>query len=198
MRIDDLKIDFPCPECQEKFQVTLYQLLRGGVVVCPRCRATNAEAELEKLEDDLRKKLARHLDAVRLIGDDIEIREPQFVPLDITVRLCLHPDYWPEDMRFILEQEFSDGFTPDGRKGFFHPDLWTFGQELRASQIIGRVQSVKGAEHVIEVIMKRWNEVTPGTLDKIEVRANEIIQVKNDPDHLEEGFIFFDIGGGRQ
>jgi len=54
MRIDDLKIDFPCPECQEKFQVTLYQLLRGGVVVCPRCRATNAEAELEKLEDDLR------------------------------------------------------------------------------------------------------------------------------------------------
>jgi len=169
-----------------------------------------------ELTDELREKIASHLNAVRLIGEDIEIRPPRFVPLAICVSLCIHSDYWPEDIKDILEQEFSDGFTPDGRMGFFHPDQWTFGQELRASRIIGRVQSVKGVDHVRGVSMKRWNEVTlgaykptkegyrclsavePGMNNVIEVGSNEIIQVKNDPDHMEKGFIFFDVKGGRQ
>lgn len=148
--------------------------------------------------EKLREKVARHLEAVRLIGEDIELRSPRFVPLEITVSLCIHKDYWPEDTKFILEQEFSDGFTPGGRMAFFRPDLWTFGQALHASQIIGRVQSLKGVDHVVGMTMKRWNEVTPGTVDIIEVQPNEIIQVKNDPDHMERGFITFDLKGGRQ
>lgn len=151
-----------------------------------------------ELTDEAREQTSRHLDAVRLIGEDLEIRPPRFVPLDIRMALCIHPDYWPEDIRFILEQEFSDGYTPDGRMGFFHPDLWTFGQELRPSQIIGRAQSVEGVEHVISLTVKRWNEPTPGTAEVITVRSNEIIQVKNDPDHRERGFMFFDVRGGRQ
>jgi predicted phage baseplate assembly protein len=150
------------------------------------------------LEEEVREKVTRHLEAVRLIGEDLEIRSPQFVPLDIEVALCLHPEYWVEDIRFILEQEFSDSYTPDGRTAFFHPDRWTFGQALRVSEIIGAVQGIRGVEHVIEVQLKRWNEVTSGTKDVIEVRANEIILVKNNPDRLEDGFIKFDIKGGRQ
>jgi DNA-directed RNA polymerase subunit RPC12/RpoP len=53
MKIEELTINFPCPECKQEFQVRFYQLQRGGVVICPKCRATNAEAELEKLERDL-------------------------------------------------------------------------------------------------------------------------------------------------
>jgi hypothetical protein len=150
------------------------------------------------LSTELREKLARHLDAVRLIGEDLEIRPPRFVPLEIQVALCIHPDYWPEDIRFELEQEFSEGYTPDGRLGFFHPDLWTFGQALYASQIAGRIQAVPGVEHVIAISLKRWNEATPGTEEIAALRPNEIIQVRNDPDHQETGAIAFDIRGGRQ
>lgn len=150
------------------------------------------------LTDELREKVTRHLEAVRLIGEDLEIRSPRFVPLDIKVFLCIHPDYWVEDIRFILEQEFSEGYTPDGRMAFFHPDRWTFGQALRISQIIGAIQAIQGVAHVIEVQLKRWNEATPGTQEVIEVRGNEIIQVKNDRDRLEGGFIKFEIQGGRQ
>lgn len=150
------------------------------------------------LTDALRRKIAGHLEAVKLIGDDLEIRPPRFVPLKIEVSLCIHPDFWPEDVRAFLEQAFSDGFTPDGRMAFFHPDRWTFGQALRASQLLGWIQSITGVDHVTEMSMKRWNEVTPGPRDIIEVGINEIIQVKNDPDHLEKGFIFFDINGGRR
>ncbi len=151
-----------------------------------------------ELDDALREKLARHLDAVRLIGEDLEIRPPRFVPLDIQVALCIHLRYWPEDVRFLLEQEFSEGYTPDGRLGFFHPDLWTFGQPLYASQIAGRVQAVPSVDHVISISLKRWNEATPGTEAIAALRPNEIIQVRNDPDHLETGAIAFDIRGGRQ
>jgi predicted phage baseplate assembly protein len=150
------------------------------------------------LTKELREKVARHLEAVRLIGEDLEIRAPRFVPLDIKVFLCIHPDYWVEDIRFILEQEFSEGYTPDGRMAFFNSDRWTFGQALRVSKIIGAVQGIQGVAHVIEVNLKRWNEVTPGTKKVIEVRGNEIIQVKNDRDRLESGFIKFEIRGGRQ
>jgi hypothetical protein len=98
----------------------------------------------------------------------------------------------------VLEQEFSAGFTPDGRIGFFHPDLWTFGQPLRASQILGRLQLIEGVEHVMSITLKRWNEATPAGDEITNLRHNEIIQVTNDPDHLELGFIFFEVKGGRQ
>ncbi len=161
-------------------------------------RVTIDPAGTTQLEAEVKEKVARHLEAVRLIGEDLEIRPPRFVPLEITVSLCIHPQYWPEDIKYILEQEFSEGYLPDGRKAFFHPDLWTFGQSPRTSQIFGRVQSIKGVDHVVSVTMKRWNEATPGTNDIIAVGPNEIIRVKNDPDHMEEGSITFDVRGGRQ
>lgn len=150
------------------------------------------------LSDALRRAVARHLETVRLIGEDLEIRPPRFVPLEIRVVVCVAQDFWPEDLRFILEQEFSTGHTPDGRPGFFHPDLWTFGQPLRASQIIGRAQKAQGVGHVVSVSLKRWNETGAGKREIVNLRHNEIIQVMSDPDHLERGFIFFELKGGRQ
>jgi hypothetical protein len=145
----------------------------------------------------LRRRLARHLDAVRLIGEDLELRPPLFVPLEIHVSLCVDPEYWPQDVRFLLEQEFSTGFTPDGRRAFFHPDAWTFGQDLHASQILGRIQALPGVEHVRQLSMKRWNDAAPAQTEVIKVRGNEIVLVNSDPDRMEEGFIDFDLRGGR-
>jgi hypothetical protein len=151
-----------------------------------------------ELEDSLRRDVARYLEAVRLIGEDLEIRPPLFVPLDISVALCAAPDYWPTDLRSILEQEFSAGFTPDGRMGFFHPDLWTFGQPLHASQILGRIHKIQGVEHVISIALKRWNDPAPATEEITKLRPNEIIEVMTDPGHMELGFISFEVQGGRQ
>lgn len=150
------------------------------------------------LSEETRIRIARHLEAVRLIGEDLEIRPPIFVPLEIHVSLCIHPEFWPEDVRSVLEQEFSESYTPDGRPGFFHMDAWTFGQPLRASQISGRVHEVAGVEHIIAITLKRWNDPAPVTSDIVQVRANEILRVRNDPDHMEEGFIRFELKGGRQ
>ena len=151
-----------------------------------------------ELKDDVRRRVEGYLDAVRLIGEDLEIRPPIFVPLAIDVALCVDPEFWREDVRFVLEQEFSEGYTPDGRPGFFHPDLWTFGQPLHASEIAGRIHQVAGIEHIISIRLKRWDDPTPATSDLVEVRFNEILRVRNDPDTMEDGYIRFDLQGGRQ
>ncbi len=151
-----------------------------------------------ELSEPLRKQIESYLNAVRLIGEDLEVRPPKFVPLEIQVHLCAKPDVWIEDIRFVLEQEFSVGWTPDGRMGFFHPDLWTFGQSLHASQIMGRAFTVQGVEHIISVSIKRWNSPFPPVESLTQVDFNEIIQVQNDSDHMELGTITFAIKGGRQ
>lgn len=165
------------------------------------------------LSETARREIEDHLNAVRLIGEDLEIRPARYVPLDIEMALCAHPQYWPADLDAVLQQEFSDGFTPDGRPGFFHPDRWTFGQPLYASQLIGRALAVPGVERVLSVSIKRLHGLTGPTLDHLDVApedvalsiveslpvgAFEIVQVANDPDHLEKGRVQFDIQGGRR
>ena len=166
-----------------------------------------------ELSEPLRLQIAAHLDAVRLIGEDLEVRPAAFVPLDIFMRLCAHPDYWPEDLRALLDLEFSDGYTADGRRGFFHPDEWSFGQPLHVSQLIGRALSVQGVGRVLLVSIRRLHgssgpslatitvapeDVTLPVPDKLEMRSFEIIQVANNPGLLETGRINFEILGGRQ
>jgi hypothetical protein len=161
-------------------------------------RLTLDPAGTDRLEPALRGAVARHLEPLRLIGEDLEIRAPRFVPPRIVVSLCVAPDVWPEDVRAVLEQELSDGYTPDGRLGFFHPDRWTFGQALHASQLLGRLQAVPGVDHVVSVSLSRFDASTPGTADVVEVGTDEIVQVHNDPDHMERGSITLDARGGRR
>jgi len=151
-----------------------------------------------ELSDELREAIKLRLASVKLIGEDFEIRPARYIPLEIHVSFCIHEDYWSSDIRALVEQEFSDGYTYDGRMAFFHPDRWTFGQEIDASQIIGRLQTLEGVDYVIKVEMKRWNEPTPMASGTIKFRPNEILQVGNSPDHMEKGFIDFDIQGGRR
>ena len=161
----------------------------------------------------LARAVAIHLDALRLIGEDLEVRPAQYVPLDIRLTLCADPAYWRDDLWDVLEIEFSDGYTPDGRLGLFNPDLWTFGQPLYASQVIGRALGVTGVDRVLSLSMRRWNPgsggglvtvtLTPDMLpdavvEKIPIGPFEIVEVRNDPSRLEAGRIRFDILGGRQ
>ena len=149
------------------------------------------------IDPDLRARVLRHLSAVRLIGEDLELREPRFVPLEVQVAVCLRADVWANDVRFELGQSFSDELDRDGRQAFFHPDRWTFGQELHASQIEGRIGAIAGIDHVVSIRMRRFGATAPGADAIVAVRPNEIIEVRNDPDRLEAGTIAFELQGGR-
>ncbi len=166
----------------------------------------------DTFNDELREQITRHLDAVRLIGEDLEVRGARYVPLDISLRLCIHADFWPEDVEYELQQALSYGYSASGAIGLFHPDNWTFGQTLYASQIIGYALQISGVDRVLQLSIRRWHATTgtftdsivlsPDELElterkRLEVQAHEIIQLANDPTQLEKGRIQFDIAGGR-
>lgn len=158
------------------------------------------DALSDALWDELHPRIATHLEAVRLIGEDIELRPPRYVPLEIHVVVCAGEAYWREDVRFVLEQEFSDEWTSDGRRGFFHPDEFTFGQDLHRSAIEGRIHRVAGVEHVVSITMKRFSAPQPGVpgAEVLELDFDEVVLLANDPDHLERGLIRFEVQGGRR
>ena len=149
--------------------------------------------------DDVLSVASQQLNAVRLIGEDLELRPPVFVPLEITMDVCLRDEVWPQDVRFVLEQEFSTGWTPDGRMAFFHPDAWTFGQSLHRSQMEGRLLLVQGVEHMLRIHVKRFNDraAKPTLLEELTPRFNEIFEVLNNADSREHGYITFNLSGGR-
>lgn len=152
------------------------------------------------LDDALRTDVAAHLEAVRLIGEDLELRPPHYIPVELRIAVCAQPDQWVEDLRFVLEQEFCDAHTADGRPGFFHPDAWTFGQDLHRSAVEGRVHRVAGVEHLVSVTMKRFDAPTPGVpgTEVLEMGFDEVVLCANDPDHLERGLVRIEVKGGRQ
>jgi hypothetical protein len=156
---------------------------------------------------------AAYLNAVRLIGEDLEIRAPDFLPLDIRIRVCAKPSFWPEDLRAELQDAFTEGYTAAGAPGFFHPDNWTFGQSLHASQLVAAAMAVEGVDRVLAVGMRPWDraggptteivmvapeDLYPPEAVRINVAPNQIVRVANDPDALENGRLVIDIAGGRQ
>ena len=151
-------------------------------------------------DDALRRDVAAHLESVRLIGEDLELRPPRYVPLDLRIVVCADEGYWRADLRYELEAEFSDGYTSDGRRGFFHPDEWTFGQALHRSLIEGRILRVTGVKHVSSILMKRFNNAAPAVpgIEALPMGLDEVVLCANDPDHLERGRILFEVQGGRQ
>jgi hypothetical protein len=150
------------------------------------------------LSETLRAAVERQLDAVHLIGEDVEVRAPQFVPLSVEVVVCVASGYWIDDVAPIVEEEFSNSYTPDGRKAFFNPDLWTFGQPLYASQIEGVFARIAGVEHVISIRMTRWWNQSVTSAEVIDVAPEEIVLVTNDPSRMELGAITFTWQGGQR
>ncbi|WP_257389140.1 baseplate J/gp47 family protein, partial [Tahibacter caeni] len=170
------------------------------VAIDPAGFVALGDAHSAALWNELRRRAADHLEAVRLIGEDLELRPPRYVPLDVRIAVCADAAYWREDLRFVLEQEFSDTWTSDGRRGFFHPDEWTFGKSLHRSEIEGRLHRIAGIRHVVAITMKRFDAPQPGVpgAEQLEIGSDEVVLLANDADHLERGLIRFDITGGRR
>ena len=149
------------------------------------------------LTASLRASVEEQLDAVHLIGEDVEVRAPEYVPLVIDVAVCISSGYWIDDVAPVVEAAFSTSYTPGGEEAFFNPDRWTFGQSLYASQIEGQLARIPGVEHVISIRMTRWWNQTVVSSEVMLIAPEEIVLVTNDPSRMELGSITFTYQGGQ-
>jgi hypothetical protein len=158
------------------------------------------------VDADFERELRVFLERFRLAGYDLEIDAPRFVSLDIVLTVCVGAGHARSDVRRALREAFSAFDLPDGRRGFFHPDSFTFGQPVYLSRIIAAAMEVPGVRWVDAREtrrgpnrFRRWGEVSRGEwkTGRIELARLEIARVESDPNRPEHGRIEFVMEGGR-
>jgi hypothetical protein len=150
--------------------------------------------------DEFEQELRGFLERFRMAGYDLEIDGPRYVALDVTMNVCVMPGYVRTDVKRALLEAFGTRESPDGSRGFFHPDNYTFGQPVYLSQMIARAMQVPGVDSIDVPAhgFKRLGETPHGERDAgfLPVHRLEIARADNDPSLPENGRIDFVVKGG--
>jgi hypothetical protein len=135
----------------------------------------------------------------KLAGYDLEIRSAEYVPLEIEFELCVLPDHFRGDVVEAVRQALSNRINADGSKGFFHPDNFTFGQNVYLSQIYTAIERVPGVQSAFLTIVRRFGKTDNGELASgvLPIGAWEIARLDNDPNFQENGVLRITAGGGK-
>lgn len=153
----------------------------------------------DPVDDGYKATLRRYLERFRMAGYDLEFDGPRFVALDITLHICVKPEYFRSEVLRAVGLELGNGVLPDGRLAAFHPDNFTFRQPVYLSRIIARAQAVEGVEAVWVQKFQRMADPDPASLDDgvIPMGRLEIAQLANDPSFRERGRLVLEGGGGK-
>ncbi len=159
----------------------------------------------QPVDDAFRATVRDFLEQFRLAGYDLEIEAPLFVPLDIRFTVCVAPGYFRSAVEAALLDVFSDRLLPDGRRGFFYPDNFTFGQPVYLSRVVAAAMQVPGVVWVDTSdvppqtnYFRRWGQPSQGetAAGRIAMDRLEIARLDNDPSNQENGRIQFLMEGG--
>jgi hypothetical protein len=148
---------------------------------------------------DLPGSVRNLIEPFRMAGHDLEIDSPRYVPLEISMFVCVKPDYFRSDVRSALLDVFSNDVLRDGRKGVFHPDFFTFGQTVHLSPLYAAAQSVAGVASVQITLFRRQGRPESNGLAAgfLSMNRLEIARLDNDPSFAERGLFKLSLGGGR-
>ncbi|MDF0668194.1 MAG: putative baseplate assembly protein [Nitrospira sp.] len=151
------------------------------------------------LEDGLRDELARDLHAYRRIGHEVVVLPAHYVPLEIALTVTIHAHQLRDHVLQELRAALGTGVRPDGPKGFFHPDLLTFGDSIYLSRLVATAQAVPGVLSVEVTRLCRLfyppaREIEDGVLP---IGPFEVARLDNDPNRPELGRLALTITGGR-
>ena len=156
-----------------------------------------------EVDAEFERDLIDFLERFRLTGHDIEIDAPRFVPLDIAFTVCVAPGYLRENVKIALLETFSNVDLPDGRRGLFHPDNFTFGQPVYLSKLVAAAMEVQGVQWIDTSdegphSFRRWGQPSQGEIGdgRIAFDRLEIARLDNDPNAPENGKIEFFMEGG--
>jgi hypothetical protein len=152
-----------------------------------------------QVDDSYREGLRAFVEPYRMAGQDVELDSPRSVPLEVTMQVCVKSGYFRSDVKQALLEVFSNRDMPDGRRGAFHPDNFTFGQPVYLSRLYAAAQAVDGVESVRITQFERQGTPDPKPLDdgKLTFARLEIARLDNDPNFPERGVFHLIVQGGQ-
>jgi predicted phage baseplate assembly protein len=153
----------------------------------------------QDVDQSFKDGLRAFFDRYRMAGQDVEIEGPLFVPLEIVLNVCIKPDYFQSDVTAALLDVFSDRVLPNGRKGVFHPDNFTFGQTIYLGPLYAAAQAVDGVASAQFTTFQRWGSPSTTALDegKLVLHRTELARVSNDPSFPDHGVFTLNPSGGK-
>ena len=152
-----------------------------------------------EVSKELKQKVRDWVTRFTQAGYDLKIDPPTFVPLEIEAEVCVSPEYFRGDVEEALLAELSNHALPDGRRGFFHPDNFTFGQPLYLSRLYAAVEAVEGVDSAVVSKFQRFGKAENDELKQgfIPMYRLEIIRLDNDPNFPENGVLQLNMRGGK-
>jgi len=156
---------------------------RGGGNLAPALAATlNGEVE-----------------RYRLAGQDLELDSPQYVSLDIALAVCVDPDYFRSDVTQGLLLVLSNRILPDGRKGVFYPDNFSFGQTVYLSPVYAAARSVAGVVSVTATTFQPQGVDTNQFLaaGAMKLGPLQVARLDNDRNFPDHGQLTLVLEGGK-
>jgi hypothetical protein len=151
------------------------------------------------VDAEFEEELRVHLERYRLAGHDLEVDGPRYVPLEIEMLVCVLPEYFRSDVKATLLEVFGNQTRPDGRRGVFHPDNFTFGQPVYLSRLYEAAQGVKGVDWVDIRRFRRQGvpDDTALAAGELSLHRLEIARLDNDPNFPENGVLGLIMEGGK-
>jgi predicted phage baseplate assembly protein len=143
------------------------------------------------LTSSQRAELLRTVDCVRQVTRDVRIADPDYLDIDLFVKVCVRDNAYPGEVAPRVEKALA-------APGFFDPDNFTFGQPLRRSALEAAVQGVPGVKGVDEIRLRvrrrrDWHTFTEAELA---VAPSQIIRLQNDPRYPGRGSLRVQAHGG--
>jgi hypothetical protein len=144
--------------------------------------------------------VTKNVERYHLAGQDLELEDPQYVPLQLQLEVCVDPDYFQSDVQGALKQVLGSSISATGQKGFFYPDNFTFGQTVYLSKIYAAARSVTGVRSVRATSfqpqgLNATNQYLE--LGEIPIGSLQVARLANDPSFPNHGQLSLVMEGGK-
>jgi predicted phage baseplate assembly protein len=147
----------------------------------------------------LSSALLPFVDRYRMAGEDLEFNDPHYVSLELKLNVCVQPDYFRADVKARLLDALSNRVLPDGSRGLFHPDKFSFGESVYLSQIYAAAHAVPGVASAQIVTFQRQGTDDPTFLASAQLPIGrlEIARLENSLNYPEHGVLRLEMNGGK-
>src|SRR5262249_32837782 len=110
----------------------------------------------EEADSELVDEITLYLEPFRRMGYDILVNPAIYVPLKLSITVCVLPNYQRGHVEAAVLDALSNRVLPDSKLGFFHPDNLTFGSGIYVSRLLAAVQAIPGVQNAMVTELERF------------------------------------------
>jgi predicted phage baseplate assembly protein len=147
-----------------------------------------------QLTNAQQKSVTSTVNALRLAGEDLQLDGPQYVSLQITLEVCVDPDYFMRDVQSALSTVLGSQ-----QGGLFYAGNFTFGQAVYLSPIYAAARAVPGVTAITATTFQMQGVTDTSYLQsgEIELGPLQIARLENNPSFPSHGQLSFVMEGGK-